>query len=102
MMTPFMNDPQRPPSKPPEPLTEQRIDFAYTVFWTKIVRAWDPARQDQVAQRIGELTASPGFVNNAFSRQFEVEGLEDASLGQAAHSGASLLALQKVLAAFKA
>ena len=96
-----MMEPERPPAKPPEPLTEQRIDFAYTVFWTKIVRAWDPIRREQVAKRVSELTASPGFVNNAFSRNFEVEGLEDASLGQTAHSGASLLALQKVLAAFK-
>jgi hypothetical protein len=90
----------RPVPKPAEPLTEQRIDFAYTVFWTKMVRNWEPTRRTQMAQRIDALVTSDDFINNAFSRKFEVEGLEDASLGQPAHSGASLLALKKVLSAF--
>ena len=92
-----MIDPQR---KPLEPLTEQRIDFAYTVFWTKMARNWDSAKRGLIAQRVAALSASPDFINNAFSRKFEIEGLEEVSLGQTAHSGASLLALQKVLAAF--
>lgn len=95
-----MSDPQRPPAKPAEPLTEQRIDFAYTVFWTKMVRQWEPARRVLITQRLTDLLASPDFINNAFSRKFEVAGLEDVSLGQPAHSGASLLALKKVLEAF--
>ena len=65
-----------------------------------MVRGWDANRRGQVAARLAELIASPDFVNNAFSRKFRVAGLEDASLGQTAHSGASLLALQRVLAAF--
>jgi hypothetical protein len=97
-----MTDPNpRPPSGPAEPLTEQRIDFAYTVFWTKMARGWDADRRGQMAARLAALIASPDFVNNAFSRKFEVGGLEDASLGQTAHSGASLLALQKVLSALE-
>jgi hypothetical protein len=95
-----MTDPKRAAPKPAEALTEQRIDFAYTVFWTKMVRQWEPARRMQMTQRVADLLASPDFINNAFSRKFEVEGLEDASLGQPAHSGASLLALKKVLDAF--
>jgi hypothetical protein len=88
-----------PIRKPNEPLTEQRIDFAYTVFWTKMARNWDGAKRKLIAKRLADLVASPDFVNNAFSRKFEVEGLEEVSLGETAHSGASLLALQKVLEA---
>lgn len=86
-----------PARKPAEPLTAQRIDFAYTVFWTKTARLWDIARRRLIAARLNELTASPEFLNNAFSRRYVLEGLDDGS----AHSGASLLALQKVLNGFE-
>jgi hypothetical protein len=90
----------RPQRKPSEPLTEQRIDFAYTVFWTKMVRQWEASKRELMTQRVAALIASPDFINNAFSRKFEVEGLEDISLGETAHAGASLVALKKVLDAF--
>ena len=75
-------------------MTEQKIDFAYTVFWTKMAWGWDTDKRKVIAERVAALIASPDFLNNAFERKFKVEGL-DAS----AHSGASLMALQKVLAA---
>jgi hypothetical protein len=40
------------------------------------------------------LIESPDFLNNAFERKFQVEGLDDLH-----HSGASLIALKKVLEA---
>lgn len=95
-----MTEPTHPDPNPPK-LTEERIDFAYTVFWTKMVRQWTPERRAEMLTRLETLLKSPEFVNNAFSRKFEVAGLEDASLGETAHSGASLLALRKVLEAFQ-
>ncbi len=89
-----MTEEQPSVHKLPEPMTEQKIDFAYTVYWTKITRQWDPGRRRLIADRVSALIASPAFLNNAFERKFQVEGLDEA-----AHSGASLLALQKVLAA---
>jgi hypothetical protein len=87
---------QPPPRKPAEPLTEQRIDFAYTIFWTKMVRTWNEEKRKAIAARVARLTASPEFVNNAFERKFEVEGLDGL-----AHAGASIVALKKVLEAFE-
>jgi hypothetical protein len=87
---------QLPPRKPAEPLTEQRIDFAYTIFWTKMVRTWDDAKRKAIAAKVEALTTSPEFVNNAFERKFEIEGLDES-----AHAGASIVALKKVLEAFE-
>jgi hypothetical protein len=87
---------EHPPRKPAEPLTEQRIDFAYTIFWTKMVRTWDDAKRKTIAAKVEALTTSPEFVNNAFERKFEIEGLDEL-----AHAGASIMALKKVLEAFE-
>ncbi len=85
----------QPPRRPAEPLTEQRIDFAYTIFWTKMVRTWEDDKRKMIAERVEAMIAAPDFINNAFERKYTVEGLDDM-----AHSGASLLALKKVLEAF--
>jgi hypothetical protein len=72
-----------------------RVDYSYTVFWTKNARLWNAATREAVAQHLAELIASADFDANFYRRAYtlaEVEG---------AHSGASLLALQKVLAAFR-
>ncbi len=73
----------------------ERIDFSYTVFWTRQVRGWDAARRAAVRAALHPVLTGQEFVNNAFSRQYTVPGLDDQ-----AHAGASLLALEKVLAAF--
>ncbi len=83
-----------PPRRPAEPLTAPKIDFAYSIFWTKTARAWDDNRRRLMAERVAALVNSPGFTANAFERNYRLEGLDDL-----AHSGASLLALQKVLEA---
>ena len=98
-----MTDQDKPPfeipkykSEPklPEPLTEQKVDFAYTIFWTKTSAGWDEAKIALIAERVAALIVSSDFDKNFFERKFKVEGLDDL-----AHAGASLLALQKVLEA---
>lgn len=69
------------------------IDYSYTVFWMKHARLWDVTTRSNVAVRLSELLKSPDFQANPFDRKYTLTGLEGA------HSGASLIALQKVLAA---
>jgi hypothetical protein len=72
-----------------------RVDYSCTVFWTKNALLWDAAKRETVAQHLAELIASADFDANYYQRTFtlaEVDG---------AHSGASLLALQKVLQALR-
>lgn len=77
-------------------LNGQKIDYAYSIFWTKIAREWNTERKDLMAERVDAVIASPEFQNNPLKRVYFIEGLDEFE-----HAGASLLALQKVLAAFK-
>lgn len=72
----------------------EQIEFSYTVFWTRQVLGWDAARRAAIRAELRRVLAQPDFVNNAFSRQYTVAGLDEQ-----AHAGASLLALDKVLTA---
>ena len=72
------------------------IDYSYTVFWTKQARVWDASTRSSVATRLDALLKSPAFEANPFDRKYTLDGLDGA------HSGASLIALQKVLAALDA
>ena len=72
-----------------------RIDYSYTVFWAKHARMCDAATREGVARQIAELTASPEFDANFYQRTYTLPGVEGA------HSGASWLALQKVLQALR-
>ena len=81
----------RPAKAPNAP----RVDFSYTVYWTKHVRQWDTSRRTAVREALERVLARPGFESNAYERRYTVPGLDEQ-----AHSGASLLALRKVLAAF--
>ena len=83
--------PQRPPPGPP------RVEFSYTIFWTKQARTWDAARRAAVRGAVQAVLAQPGFEPNAYERRYPVPGLDDQ-----AHAGASLLALDKVLRALMA
>ncbi len=87
---------QPPPRRPAEPLTEERIDFAYTIFWTKMARMWGEEKRKTILARVETMIAAPDFINNAFERKYAIEGLDEV-----AHSGASLLALKKVLEALQ-
>lgn len=86
--------PERPP---PEPLSAERIDAGYRLFWTKSALSWDAARRQQIGERVEAVIAAPGFEANALERRFRVDALDDQ-----AHSGASLVALLDVLRALDA
>ena len=72
-----------------------RVDYSYAVFWTKHARLWDKAKCDTVAQQLTTLIGSPDFDVNFYQRTYTLEEVDGA------HSGASLLALLKVLEALR-
>jgi rhamnogalacturonyl hydrolase YesR len=73
--------------------SRDRVDYSYAVFWTKNARLWDAAKREAVAQHLAKLIASTDFDANFYQRTYMVAEVDGA------HSGASLLALQKVLEA---
>lgn len=75
--------------------SREPIDYSYTVFWTKQARAWDAPTRSMLIQNLEALLKSPAFESNPFDRKYTLDGLDGA------HSGASLIALQKVLAALR-
>ncbi len=85
---------QAPEPEPPEPLSADKIDAGYRLFWTKQALTWEAAQRVAIAQAVALVVAAPEFEANALERRFEVEGLDEQ-----AHSGASLLALVDVLRA---
>lgn len=76
-----------------------RIDFSYTVFWTKHALTWTPDQRRAVLAATEAVIAQPDFEANAYARRFEVPGLNHVLTNnqQTAHAGASLLALRHVL-----
>jgi predicted PurR-regulated permease PerM len=86
--------PPRPP--PPAPPGPPRVEYSYTIFWTKQAREWDAARRAAVLSAVTQATARPGFEANDYERRYTVAGLDDQ-----AHAGASLVALEKVLRAME-
>lgn len=78
-----------------------RIDFSYTVFWTKHALTWTPEQRHAVLAATETVIAQPDFAENAYARRFVVPGLNAvlADSHQPAHAGASLLALRHVLRA---
>ncbi len=85
---------RNPPESSPEPLTRDRIDAGYRLYWTKIALPWDGARRVEMAARVRAVVDAAEFEDNALERRFAIEGLDEQ-----AHSGASLLALLDVLRA---
>ena len=73
-----------------------RVEFSYTIFWTKQARQWEAARRQAVAAALEAVLAQPGFEANDYQRRYRVAGLDDQG-----HAGASLLALKKVLEAMR-
>jgi hypothetical protein len=93
----IMQDDSVPDPQPPEPLSAERIDAGYRLYWTKTAFGWDDARRQQIAARVAAVIDGPDFEHNALQRRFRVEGLDEQ-----AHSGASLVALAAVLRALDA
>ena len=81
----------RPPPQNPNP---PRVEYSYTIYWTKQAREWNAARRAAVREALLAVLARPSFEANAYERRYPVPGLDEQ-----AHSGASLVALKKVLAA---
>jgi len=71
--------------------TRDRIDYSYAVFWLKLARLWDKAQCEAVTQQLAALIGLLDFEANFYQRTYTLAGLDGD------HSGASLLALQKVL-----
>jgi len=71
-------------------------EFSYAIYWTKVARGWDAAKRIQALEGAERTLTGPGFVSNEFSRRYSVPEIDGS-----AHSGASLLALRKVLKAFE-
>jgi len=71
-------------------------EFSYSIYWTKVVRGWDAARRLEALEGAERILAGAGFVSNEFGRRYRVPEIDGS-----AHSGASLLALRKVLKAFE-
>jgi hypothetical protein len=71
-----------------------RAEYSYRVFWTKAARSWDADRRRRVAEAVELVIGRADFEPNTYERRYAVTGLDDQ-----AHSGQSLLALQRVLAA---
>jgi hypothetical protein len=82
--------PKRKRTRPGPP----RVEFSYTIFWTKQARQWDATRRRAVAAALEAVLGQPGFEANDYQRRYRVEGLDEQG-----HAGASLLALKKVLEA---
>jgi hypothetical protein len=78
-------------------MSTPRIDFSYTVFWTKQARQWKPERRAEVLAAVQASLRQPDFQLNAYARRYAVPGLDEQM-----HAGASLAALEKVLIAFQA
>ena len=83
-------------------LDQQKVDFAYAIFWTKIARQWQPDYCAMVQSPLDTLFQSVDFQNNPFKRQYAMPVLAGVPTLRSQHyAGASLLALAKVLAAFQ-
>jgi hypothetical protein len=75
--------------------SRDRVDYSYAVFWMKHARLWDAAKRETVARHVADLLASADFDANFYQRTYTLAEVDDA------HSGASFLALQKVLEALR-
>lgn len=75
--------------------SREPIDYSYTVFWTKTARQWDADRRAAVAANLTRLIESSDFQANPFDRKYTLDDVVGS------HSGASLAALKKVLAALR-
>jgi hypothetical protein len=79
----------RPPGPP-------RVEFSYTIYWTKQARQWDAARREAIEAALAKVLAQAGFEPTDYERRYRVPGLDEQG-----HAGASLVALGKVLDALK-
>lgn len=68
--------------------------YSYTIYWTKTARQWDREKRRLALAAAERLIAGPDFSANLFARRYQALEIDESS-----HSGASMLALRKVLRA---
>ncbi len=73
-----------------------RFAYSYSVFWLKTARAWPAQKRQAITAALQRVLGARDFVPTATAKRFTVDGLDEP------YSGASLLALSKVLAALEA
>lgn len=74
--------------EPDEPAPFQ----AYTFYWTKEARAWSSEKRAAVSSELEVLISQAGFEANPYERRYSVPDVD-----RSKHSGASLIALKRVL-----
>jgi hypothetical protein len=89
--------PAEPSRRQAEAMTAPKVAFSLRIYWTKMTRKWSAARRQSVRQQVLTITQNPDFNNNMVEKRYTLP-LDD--IPEQTHSGASLLALLEVLAAF--
>lgn len=74
--------------EPDEPSPYQ----AYTFYWTKEARTWTAERREAVSSELEVLLSEAGFEANPYERRYSLPDVDGSK-----HSGASLIALKRVL-----
>lgn len=70
-------------------------EYAYTLYWARLVQDWTPDRRAEMAASVAKVVSNSAFLPNEFYRVYYVPGLDES-----AHAGASLVALQRILAVY--
>ena len=70
-------------------------EFSFAVHWTMLAREWDATRRQRIQSVVRVVTTQPEFIANEFERRYSID-----EIGAGKHSGASLVALERVLASF--
>lgn len=75
-----------------ETADEPDPEYSYVIYWTKTARRWEAARRGAALRAAEQLIEHPDFEANPYHRRYQAPEIDDTR-----HSGASLLALRKVL-----
>ena len=73
----------------------ERSEFAYSIYWTGVVRDWNEEKRNSVHTAITDFVRQEGFVENVLERRHHVPEVDSER-----HSGVSLRVLLEVLEAF--
>lgn len=72
-------------------------EYSYVIYWTKETRSWETERRQAALQATERLIGQADFEPNLYHRRYRANEID-----QSTHSGASVLALRKVLRALDA
>jgi hypothetical protein len=74
----------------------ERSEFAYTVYWTSVVRSWDEEKRVKVRGVLEAFVSGDEFEETLLERRYQVGEVDGEE-----HSGVSLRVLLQVLEAFE-